>query len=92
MLVFVLAQYLAQSESLCFHYVLVVTHDVLVLLRGPSEAFGTDLAAVWVVLCVNGDHVPLKPRSVPGAVVAVLALVNSFLFLSFADNNSHTAG
>lgn len=88
----VVAQYLARSESLCLHHVLVVTHDMLVLLRWPSEAFRADLAAVRVVFRVNGDHVALEPRSVPGAVVAVLALVDSPFFLSFADNDSHAAG
>lgn len=87
-----MAQYLAPSESLCLHYVLVVTHDMLVLLRRSAEAFGTYLAAVRVVFCVNGNDVSLEPRSVSGAVVTVLALVNSPLFLSFANNYSHTAG
>lgn len=91
-LFFVVAQYLALSESLCLHHVFVVAHDMLVLLRGASEAFRTDLAAVRIVFCVNGNHVALETRSVPGAVVAVLALVNSPFFLSFANNYSHTAG
>ena len=91
-LFFVVAQFLAQSESLCLHHVLVVAYDMLVLLRGSSEAFRTDLAAVRIVFCVNGNHVSLETRSIPSAVVAVLALVDSPFFLSFANNYSHTAG
>lgn len=91
-LFFVVAQYLARSESLCLHHVLVVAHDMLVLLRRSPEAFRADLAAVRIVFCVNGNHVSLETRSVPGAVVTVLALVNSPFFLSFANNYSHTAG
>lgn len=88
----VVAQYLARSESLCLHHVLVVAHDMLVLLRGSAKAFRTDLAAVRVVFRVNGNHVSLETRSVPGAVVTVLALVDSPFFLSFANNYSHAAG
>lgn len=88
----VVAQYLAQSESVCLHHILVVAHDMLVLLRGSSEAFRTDLAAVRIVFRVNGNHVSLETRSIPGAVVAVLALVDSPFFLSFTDNYRHTAG
>lgn len=91
-LFFAVAQYLAQSESLCLHHIFVVTHDMLVLLRGSSEALRTDLAAVRVVLCVNGNHVALETRRVAGTVVAVLALVNPPFFLSFANNYSHAAG
>lgn len=91
-LFFDVAQYLARSKSLCLHHVLVVTHDMLVLLRGSSEAFRTDLAAVRIVFRVNGNHMSLETRGVPGAVVTVLALVNSPFFLSFANNYSHTAG
>lgn len=90
-IVLCVAQFLARSESL-LHHIFVVAYDMLVLLRGSSETFRTDLAAVRIVFCVNGDHVPLEPRSVPGAVVAVLALVDSPFFLSFANDDSHTAG
>lgn len=87
-----MAQYLAQSESLRLPPVFVVAQDVLVLLRGTPEALRTDLAAVRVVFSVNGNHVPLEPRRVPGAVVAVLTLVYSPLFVSLADDHGHTAG
>lgn len=89
---YVVAQCSSHSESLSLHHVFVVAHDMLVLLRGTSEAFGTDLAAVWIVFRVNRNHVSLKTRSVPGAVVAVLALVDPPFFLSFANNDSHAAG
>lgn len=45
-----------------------------------------------VVFCVNRDDVALETRRVPRAVVAVLALIDSPLFLSFANDYSHTAG
>ena len=61
------------------HHVLVVADDVLVLLRGPAEPFRTVLAAVRVVFRVDGDDVPLEAGRVPGAVVAVLALVDPAL-------------
>lgn len=87
-----MAQCLARFESLRLHDVLVVTHDMLVLLRRPPEAFGANLAAVWVVFRVNGDDVSLEAGSVSSAVVAVLALVNSPLFLSFANDYGDAAG
>lgn len=47
-------------RSLRLYQVLVVPHDVLVLLGGPAEALGAELAAVWVVLSVDRDDMALE--------------------------------
>ena len=62
--------------SLGRHHVFVVAHYVLVLLRGPPEALGAELAAVRVVLGVDGDDVSFEARSVSSAVITVLALID----------------
>lgn len=49
---------------------------VLALLRRPPEALGAVVAAVGVVLSVDGDNMPFKARSVRAVILAILALIN----------------
>lgn len=57
-------------------HVFVMPGYVLALLRGPPKALGAVVAAVGVVLCVNGDDVAFEAGSVRTVVLAVLALIN----------------
>lgn len=57
-------------------HVFVMPGYVLALLRRPSKALGAVVAAVGVVLGVNGDDVALEARSVRTVVLTILALIN----------------
>lgn len=58
-------------------------HCVLVLFRGPAEAFFAVVAAMGVVFGVDGDDMTFKTRSVRSIVLAVLTLVNFLTTVGF---------
>lgn len=60
--------------------------DVLVFLRWPAEALGAEIAAVWVILGVDGDDVSLKAGGVSRAVIAILTLIHPPFPVHFGQN------
>lgn len=57
-------------------HVFVMPGYVLAFLRGPPKALGAVVAAVRVVLGVNGDDMALEARSVRTVILTILALIN----------------
>lgn len=57
-------------------HVFMVPGYVLALLRRPPKALGAVVAAVGVVLGVNGDNVAFETRSVRTVILTILALIN----------------
>lgn len=57
-------------------HVFVMPGYVLALLRRPSKALGAVVAAVRVVLGVNGDDMAFEARSVRTVIFTILALIN----------------
>lgn len=57
-------------------HVFVMPGYVLALLRRPPKALGAVVAAVGVVLGVNGDNVAFEAGSVRTVVLTILALIN----------------
>lgn len=57
-------------------HVFVMPGYVLALLRRPPKALGAVVAAVGVVLGVNGDDVAFEARSVRTVILTILALIN----------------
>lgn len=58
------------------HHVFVMPCYVLALLRRPPKALGAVVAAVGVVLGVNGDDMAFEARSVRTVILTILALIN----------------
>lgn len=57
-------------------HVFVMPGYVLALLRRPPKALGAVVAAVGIVLGVNGDDVAFEARSVRTVILTILALIN----------------
>lgn len=57
-------------------HVFVMPGYVLALLRRPPKALGAVVAAVGVVLGVNGDDMAFEARSVRTVILTILALIN----------------
>lgn len=57
-------------------HVFVMPGYVLAFLRRPPKALGAVVAAVGVVLGVNGDHMTFEARSVRTVILTILALIN----------------
>lgn len=60
--------------------------NVLVFLRWPAEALGAEIAAVWVILGVDGNDVSLKARGISCAVITILTLIHPPLPVHFGQN------
>lgn len=68
------------------HHVFVMACDVLVFFRWSAEALGAEIAAMWVILGVDGDDVSLKARGVSCTVIAILTLIHPALPVHFGQN------
>lgn len=69
-----------RSVSVCVRtlhqHVFVMPGYVLALFRRPPKTLGAVVAAVGVVLGVNGNDVAFEARSVCTVIFTILALVN----------------